>query len=196
MSGLRRVCVFCGSSTGHDPRYAAAAAAMGRALVAADLELVYGGGAVGLMGIVADAAMQAGGRVTGVIPRDLFRREVRHEAITELHETNSMHERKALMYELSDAFVAMPGGIGTMEELFETLTWAQIGLHAKPVGVLDVNGFYQPLLGFLQQMVAGGFVKPRHVDAIVAEQDPVRLLAALAAVAPSEDTHRVDPTRI
>ncbi len=196
MSGLRRVCVFCGSSTGHDPRHAAAAAAMGRALVAADLELVYGGGAVGLMGIVADAAMQAGGRVTGVIPRGLFRREVRHEAITELHETNSMHERKALMYELSDAFVAMPGGIGTMEELFETLTWAQIGLHAKPVGVLDVNGFYQPLLGFLQQMVAGGFVKPRHVDAIVAEQDPVRLLAALAAVAPSEDTHRVDPTRI
>lgn len=196
MSGLRRVCVFCGSSTGHDPRHAAAAAAMGRALVAADLELVYGGGAVGLMGIVADAAMQAGGRVTGVIPRGLFRREVRHEAITELHETNSMHERKALMYELSDAFVAMPGGIGTMEELFETLTWAQIGLHAKPVGVLDVNGFYQPLLGFLQQMVADGFVKPRHVDAIVAEQDPVRLLAALAAVAPSEDTHRVDPTRI
>jgi len=196
MSGLRRVCVFCGSSTGVDPRYAEAAAAMGRALVAADLELVYGGGAVGLMGIVADTVMQAGGRVTGVIPRGLFRREVRHEAITELHETGSMHERKALMYELSDAFVAMPGGIGTMEELFETLTWAQIGLHDKPVGVLDVNGFYQPLLGFLQQMVADGFVKQRHVGSLVADHDPGRLLATLQAVVPSDRAPRIDPAQI
>ncbi len=185
MSDLRRVCVFCGSSKGEDPQYAAAARAMGQALAANGIELVYGGGAVGLMGIVADAVMAAGGRVTGVIPRGLFRREVSHDAITQLHETATMHERKALMYELSDAFVAMPGGIGTMEELFETLTWAQLGLHAKPIGVLNVNGFYQPLLGLLEQMQRSGFVKQRHIEHIVADHDPVRLLATLAASKPS-----------
>lgn len=154
---------------------------MGGALAGAGIELVYGGGAVGLMGIVADAVMEAGGRVIGVIPKGLFSREVGHDAISEMHHTATMHERKALMYELSDAFVALPGGLGTLDELFETLTWAQLGLHAKPVGLLDVDGYFDHLLAFLRHSVAAGFVKEKHVSMLLADTSPTALLAALAA---------------
>lgn len=168
--------MFCGSSTGGDPAYEQAAAELGRELAARDVGLVYGGGAVGLMGVVADAVMAAGGEVTGVIPRGLFSREVAHEAITTLHEVDSMHERKALMYQLSDAFVALPGGLGTLEELAETLTWAQIGLHDKPVGLLDVAGYFGGLLEFLSHAVASGFLRERHLQRLIVTRHSVALL--------------------
>jgi uncharacterized protein (TIGR00730 family) len=182
MRTLRRVCVFCGSSSGHDPVHREAATSMGRTLAAAGVEVVYGGGAVGLMGVIADAAMQAGGRVIGVLPKGLFSREVGHEAISEMHHTTTMHERKALMYELSDAFVALPGGLGTLDELFETLTWAQLGLHRKPVGLLDVDGYFADLLRFLRHTVSAGFVKAQNVDMLVSDADPAALLAKLTTV--------------
>ena len=136
---------------------------MGAELAGRGIGLVYGGGAVGLMGVVADAVLDAGGSVTGVIPTGLFSREVAHDRVTELHHTATMHERKALMYDLADAFVAMPGGVGTLDELFETLTWAQLGLHDKPVGLLDVDGFFGDLLAFLRRTEDDGFVKHRHL---------------------------------
>jgi uncharacterized protein (TIGR00730 family) len=182
MRTLRRVCVFCGSSSGHDPVHRQAATSMGRTLADAGVEVVYGGGAVGLMGVIADAAMQAGGRVIGVLPKGLFSREVGHEAISEMHHTATMHERKALMYELSDAFVALPGGLGTLDELFETLTWAQLGLHRKPVGLLDVDGYFADLLAFLRHTVSAGFVKAQNVDMLVSDADPAALLAKLTTV--------------
>ena len=165
---------------------------MGRALARADIELVYGGGAVGLMGVVADAVMAAGGRVIGVIPSGLFSREVAHPAISELHHTATMHERKALMYELSDAFIALPGGLGTLDELFETLTWAQLGLHAKPVGLLDVAGFFDPLLAFLDHTVALGFTKPKNLALLVFDPSPDALLDRLGQ-APSPDVSTTGP---
>ncbi len=196
MRTLRRVGVFCGSSNGADPVYAGAAAAMGRALADAGIELVYGGGAVGLMGVVADAVMGAGGTVVGVIPSGLFSREVAHVAISELHHTATMHERKALMYELSDAFVAMPGGLGTLDELFETLTWAQLGLHDKPVGLLDVAGYFDGLVRFIETTVQEGFTKQRHVQRLVSDSSPEALLARLSAVAPLPDSRHAEPTQI
>ncbi|MCC6434903.1 MAG: TIGR00730 family Rossman fold protein [Acidimicrobiales bacterium] len=193
---MRRVCVFCGSSSGTDPRYREAASAMGRTLAERGIELVYGGGAVGLMGVIADAVMEAGGTVIGVLPKGLFSREVGHEAITELRHTDSMHERKALMYELADAFIALPGGLGTLDELFETLTWAQIGLHAKPVGLLDVDGYFDQLLAFLQHTVDTGFVKQANIDLLVADADPAGLLARLAANEPPRPEKWIDPVKI
>lgn len=184
MRTLRRVGVFCGSGTGADPLYARAATDMGRALATAGIELVYGGGAVGLMGVVADSVMASGGRVIGVIPSGLFSREVAHGAISELHHTATMHERKALMYELSDAFVALPGGLGTLDELFETLTWAQLGLHDKPVGLLDVAGYFNGLVQFIESTVQAGFTKERHVQRLLSDPSPEALLAALASVPP------------
>jgi uncharacterized protein (TIGR00730 family) len=156
------VCVFCGSSPGDDPAYREVAVALGTALAAAGHRLVYGGGRVGLMGAVADAVMHAGGAAVGVIPQSLLAREVGHHGLTELHVTGSMHERKALMADLADAFVALPGGLGTWEELLEILTWAQLGEHAKPVVVLDVGGFYDPLFALLDRAVAARFVRAEH----------------------------------
>jgi uncharacterized protein (TIGR00730 family) len=176
---VKSVCVFCGSSSGADPAYAEAAAEMGRLIAESGRTLVYGGGNVGLMGVVADAALAAGGKVIGVIPRSLMDREVGHGGVTELHVVGSMHERKALMAELSDGFLALPGGVGTLEEFFETWTWAVLGLHAKPFGLLDVMGFYGPLLGFLDQLVEKGFVKPKYRDMLVVGRDPVELLQAM-----------------
>jgi uncharacterized protein (TIGR00730 family) len=176
---LRELCLFCGSSVGTRPEYAEAATTLARELVARDIGLVYGGGAVGLMGTAADAVMSAGGRVTGVIPRDLFGNEVAHTAITTLHRVDSMHERKATMYELADAFVALPGGLGTLEELAETLTWGQIGLHDKPVGLLDPTGFYRPLATFLNHAVDEGFIKPRNLERLIVDDEPGRLLDRL-----------------
>ncbi|MGE0731198.1 MAG: TIGR00730 family Rossman fold protein [Acidimicrobiia bacterium] len=196
MRELQRVCVFCGSSAGIDPQYREAAAAMGRSLAAHGIELVYGGGAVGLMGVIADAVMEAGGTVTGVLPKGLFSREVGHEAITTLHHTESMHERKALMYDLADAFIALPGGLGTLDELFETLTWAQIGLHRKPVGLLDVVGYFDGLLAFLQHTVDTGFVKQANIELLVAHADPDRLLDLLASTEPPRPEKWIDPVKI
>jgi uncharacterized protein (TIGR00730 family) len=180
MSELTRVCVFCASSPGSDPAITEATVELGRLLAERDLELVYGGGAVGLMGLVADTVLEAGGRVTGVIPKNLFTREVGHRELTVLEEVDSMHVRKARMYELADAFIALPGGYGTLEELAETLTWNQIGLLKKPVGVLDVGGFWQPLLQLLDSMVDKTILKPANRDVLLAEDSPAALLDALA----------------
>src|SRR5687767_15778603 len=179
---MRRVCVFCGSSVGNQPAYAEAAQAMGAVLAKRGIGLVYGGGNVGLMGVVADAVMAHGGEAIGVIPQSLADREIAHGGITQLHVVDSMHTRKAMMAELSDAFVAMPGGVGTFEEFFEAVTWTQLGLQRKPCGLLNVNGFYSPLAAFVDQAVTEGFIKPVHRAAIVVDSDPARLLDTLATI--------------
>ena len=174
---MARVCVFCGSRDGTDPRYAAAAVSMGVAIAEAGLGLVYGGGSVGLMGIVADAALAAGGEVIGVIPDGLFSREIAHTGLTELHAVPSLTARKALMADLSDAFVALPGGYGTLDELFEMVTWTQLGIHAKPSGLLEVDGFWADLLRFLDHVTEAGFVK--H-PLLTVDDDPATLLRSLS----------------
>ena len=179
---MRRLCVFCGSSVGNQPAYAEAARAMGALLAARGIGLVYGGGHVGLMGVVADAVMANGGEVIGVIPQTLADREIAHTGITELRVVDSMHTRKALMAELSDGFIAMPGGVGTFEEFFEVVTWMQLGLHRKPCGLLNVIAFYTPLAAFIDQAVSEGFIKPVHRAAIVVDSDPARLLDTLATI--------------
>ncbi|MFO1053592.1 MAG: TIGR00730 family Rossman fold protein [Planctomycetota bacterium] len=179
-SSLRRVCVYCGSRTGEDPAFADAARRLGSEIARRGLELVYGGASVGLMGIVADAVLAGGGAVRGVIPTNLFVKEVAHFGITELIEVSSMHERKARMAELADAFVALPGGFGTLEEIFEALTWTQIGIHRKPCALLDVSGYFAPLLDFLDGTVRAGFVSPRNREHLIAESDPSRLLDLLS----------------
>ena len=156
---LRRVCVFCGSSSGVRADYESAARSLGEALLARDIELVYGGARIGLMTVVADTVMQGGGRVIGVLPRGLESREVAHEGLTELRIVSSMHERKALMASLSDAFISLPGGIGTFEEILEVMTWSQLGIHQKPFGLLNVRGFYDGLLAFLEHAVEEGFLR-------------------------------------
>ncbi len=177
---LRRVCVFCGSSRGADPAYAAVAADLGVELARRRIGLVYGGGSVGLMGVVADAVLDAGGEVTGVIPAFLHRREVAHAGVDDLRVVGSMHERKALMAELADAFVAMPGGIGTFEELFEALTWTQLGVHDKPVALLDVGGFWAPLTTLLDRAVADGFLRPDVRASVVHGTAPAEVLDRFA----------------
>ncbi|MFZ6004611.1 MAG: TIGR00730 family Rossman fold protein [Actinomycetota bacterium] len=159
MVAISAVGVFCGSSSGHGSTYLDAARHLGELLATEQVELVYGGGRVGLMGALADSCLAAGGRVTGVIPKGLFRREVAHRGVTELHEVASMHERKALMYDRSDAFIALPGGLGTLDELAEVATWSQLGLHAKPLVLLDVDGFWSPFVDLLDGMVTAGLLK-------------------------------------
>ena len=193
---FRRVCVFCASSPGADPAITEATVVLGRLLAAQGHELVYGGGAVGLMGLVADTVMDEGGTVTGVIPAGLFSQEVGHTGLTQLIEVDTMHERKALMYDLSDAFIALPGGFGTLEELAETLTWSQIGLHAKPVGVLDVDGFWQPLLDLLDGAVERKLLKPANRSLLVSRPDPAELLDALAATEPVREPKWIGDERI
>jgi uncharacterized protein (TIGR00730 family) len=177
---MRRLCVFCGSNSGHAPAYRSLAVQLGQTLARRRIELVYGGGRVGLMGVLADAALDAGGVVIGVIPQALLDREIGHRGLTELQVVGSMHERKALMAELADGFVALPGGIGTLEELFEMWTWAQLGLHAKPCGLLEAEGFFAPLVGFLDHLVATGFVSPAHRRMLVTAGSPDELLAGFA----------------
>ncbi len=179
-----RVCVFCGSSDGARPEYLQAARAVGAGLAGRGVGIVYGGAHVGMMGALADAALAAGGEVVGVIPRTLWDREVAHTGITSLRVVTTMHERKALMAELSDAFLALPGGIGTLEELFEVWTWAQLGIHAKPVALLDVAGYYAPLVAFLDSSVAEGFVRPAQRAALLVDDSPARLLDRLAPHSP------------
>jgi uncharacterized protein (TIGR00730 family) len=175
---MESVCVFCGSRPGRGEAYVESARSLGRALAGRGIRLVYGGGKVGLMGVVADAALEAGGEAVGVIPRMLVEREISHGGLTELHVVGSMHERKALMNDLSDGFVALAGGFGTMEELFEVLTWGQLGLHGKPCGFLDANGYYGPLLSFFDRMVDEGFLEGQNRARVVFETDPDALLDA------------------
>jgi len=184
---MSRLCVFCGSSPGHDPAYGAAAAQLGRVLAERGIGLVYGGGRVGLMGILADAALAAGGEVIGVIPQALLDREIGHRGLTQLRVVDSMHSRKALMGDLADGFIALPGGIGTLEELFEVWTWAQLGLHRKPCGLLDANGFYAPLVDFLDRLVKAGFIHPTYRAMLVVASAPEALLARFAAYEPPAD---------
>jgi uncharacterized protein (TIGR00730 family) len=181
---IRRLCVFCGSSAGREPAYRHLAESLARALAERGIGIVYGGARVGLMGALADAALAAGGEVIGVIPQALVEREIAHRGLTELRIVASMHERKALMAELADGFVALPGGIGTLEELFEVWTWGQLGLHAKPCALLDTDGFYGPLAAFLDHLVDAGFVREAHRAMLLTAHSPEELLRAFAAYRP------------
>lgn len=176
MAELRRVCVFAGSSSGNRLDYTEAARALGAELARRGLGLVYGGSNVGLMGVAANAALAAGGEVYGVLPRGLFRQEVAHTGLTRLYEVGSMHERKALMADLADGFIALPGGFGTLDELFEIVTWAQIGLHTKPVGLLDVDGYFDLLLAFVSHATQAGFIPATHEALLLRDAGPARLL--------------------
>ena len=181
---MKNLGVFCGSHSGRGEVYRSAAAEFAREVARRGLTIVYGGGNVGLMGVVADAALAAGGRVIGVLPRFLQERELGHAALTELHLVDSMHERKAKMAELSDAFVALPGGLGTLEELFEAWTWMQLGLQHKPCGLLSVGGFFDPLLAFLDRASEEGFVTANHRALLKVASDPAVLLSKLASAVP------------
>jgi uncharacterized protein (TIGR00730 family) len=181
---MRRVCVFAGSSSGVRLEYGTAAAALGQALAVRKMGLVYGGARVGLMGVLADAALGAGGEVVGVIPRALVGRELAHAGLTTLHVVESMHERKALMADLADAFIALPGGWGTLDELFEILTWAQLGLHRKPCGLLNVQGYFDPLLAFVDHSIEEGFVRRDYRRLIAVADRADALLDSLAAPTP------------
>jgi uncharacterized protein (TIGR00730 family) len=181
---MKAVCVFCGSSAGRDPAYREAAVSAGHALARAGLSLVYGGGKVGLMGAVADAALAAGGRVVGVMPRALAEREIAHTGLSELHVVETMHERKTRMADLSDGFIALPGGAGTLEELFEQWTWAQLGIHGKPCGLLNAKGYFQPLIAMIERAVAEGFVAKTYADILVVGTDIEAILRRFASYVP------------
>jgi len=185
---VRRICVFAGSSPGARPVYTEVAQALGGELARRGLGLVYGGASRGLMGVVADAALAAGGEVIGVLPRGLFVREVAHQGLTELFEVGSMHERKALMAQLSDGFIALPGGYGTCDELFEAVTWAQVGIHQKPVGLLEVHDYFATLLAFVAHASDEGFIPAAQTGLLIRETDPAALLDAFARYQPPADT--------
>ena len=182
---MRRICVFSGSSLGSRPEYQQVARALGQELASRGLGLVYGGASVGLMGIVADSALAAGGEVIGVLPRGLFRREVPHRHLTELHEVGSMHERKALMSDLADGFIALPGGYGTFDELFEIITWAQLGIHNKPIGLLNVVDYFAPLLALIAHATKEGFIPPGNIHLLLQAEDPASLLNRFETYTPS-----------
>jgi uncharacterized protein (TIGR00730 family) len=178
---LSSVAVYCGSSPGADPGYAAAAASLGRLLATSDIRLVYGGGHVGLMGVLADAALSQGGEVHGVITRALKEKEIAHRSLTTLQVVETMHERKAAMADKSDGFIMLPGGFGTLDEFFEVVTWTQLGIHAKPCGVLNVDGYFDPLLGLLETATRQRFLLAEHRDLVVAESDPAALIERLGS---------------
>ena len=181
---MRRVCVYAGSNPGSHPAYAEAARAMATTLAERGIGLVYGGGRVGLMGVLADTILEAGGEAIGVMPQALIDREIGHRGLTELRVVDSMHERKAQMARLSDAFVAVPGGIGTLEELIEVYTWSQLGIHHKPCGVLNVRGYYDHLAAFLDHAVGDGFLRPQHRAVLSVASDPAELLDRMAGYEP------------
>ena len=196
MSDLKKnICVFMGSRAGARSEYAAAASQIGRKLAERGYGLVYGGGSVGLMTVVADGVLACGGHVTGVIPASLVGKEVAHRGLPDLRIVQSMHERKAVMAELSDGFIALPGGIGTMEEFFEVLSWAQLGIHDKPCGLLDVCGYYGHMVAFLDHAVEEGFLKPQHRALLIAEAEPVRLLDRLEPLIETRVSKRFDRDR-
>lgn len=184
--------MFCGSNRGVDPRHAAAAAALGTLVARRGIRLVFGGGRVGLMGVVADAALAAGGKVEGVIPRALANREVAHQGLTELHLVDSMHERKARMASLADGFLALPGGLGTLEELAEILTWAQLGIHRKPCAILDVAGFWGPLVAFLDHGVDEGFIRKEHRAMLLVGDDAAQVIDAMEQFQPADVRKWID----
>jgi len=179
-----RLCIFLGSASGVKDSYSLASKTLGRELAKNGIGVVYGGASVGLMGAVADAALHEGGEVIGVIPQSLFDKEVGHLGLSQLHVVQSMHERKAMMAELSDGFIALPGGIGTFEELFEVWTWAQLGYHPKPCSILNVDGYYDQLIGFLDHTVRQGFLKQSHRDLLIVEQDASKLIERIKSYHP------------
>lgn len=181
---MQRICVYAGSNMGVRQEYQQAAQALGKELVARSLGLVYGGGRVGLMGVIADTVLAEGGEVIGVMPRALFPKEVAHQDVTTLYEVDSMHERKAMMADLADGFIALPGGSGTYDELFEILTWGQLGIHQKPIGLLNVAGYFNPLLALMTHTVIEGFVSSYHVNLLLHKETPSDLLDALATYVP------------
>lgn len=181
---MKRVCVFCGSNTGFRPEYGFAAQGLAAVLVRRGLGLVYGGGNVGLMGILADSMLEAGGEVIGVIPQSLVAKEVAHHGVTELRIVDTMHQRKALMNELSDAFIALPGGFGTLDEFFEILTWSQLGIHGKPSGLLNVAGYFDSLLAMLDHAVDERFLRPAHRELVIADTDANSLMQRLVSFSP------------
>ncbi len=190
---MKSLCVYCGSSIGASPAYTMAARALAEAMVKSNISLVYGGGNVGLMGVIADEVIRLGGEATGVIPKALMDKEVGHAGLTRLHIVKDMHERKAMMAALSDGFVAMPGGIGTLEELFEVFTWSQLGLHDKPIGLLNVNGFYDGLIAFLEHVVIERFLRPEQASLLVHEAEGEALLARLKTHVPQAHQTLLDP---
>ena len=188
---MKNICVYCGSSPGRRPEYLQAAQALATELVSQDIGLVYGGASIGVMGAVADAVLAGGGRVTGVIPEVLAVREVPHPNVTKMHVVGSMHERKAMMEELSDGFIALPGGLGTLEELFEILTWAQLGFHRKPCGLLDVAGYFQQLVAFLDHAVAEQLLQPQYRAMLLQADDAAQLLALMDDYTPPAMDQRI-----
>ena len=191
---IRRICVFCGSSVGSRPVYVEAARDLGRALAGRDLGIVFGGGKVGLMGVLADAALAAGGEAIGVIPEALVAREIAHNGLTELRVVRSMHERKTLMADLADAFIALPGGFGTFEEFFEAVTWTQLGIHSKPCGLLNVDGYYNALLVLLDRAVSDGFIREANRSLVLDAPDVPTLLEKLGTFRPAAAELRIDST--
>ncbi|MGZ8289940.1 MAG: LOG family protein [Telluria sp.] len=183
---MKSIAVYCGASHGASPIFDASARAMARALVEHNIALVYGGGNVGLMGTIADEVLRLGGEVTGVIPRALVEREVGHSGLTRLFVVKDMHERKAMMSEMSDGFIALPGGMGTLEELFEMLTWSQLGIHCKPVGALNVDGFWDGLVAFVAHQQKHGFVRPQHAALLQVDSDPAALIRRLQDACPNQ----------
>jgi len=183
---MRRICIFAGSNAGIRPEYRQAARLLGQELVKRGLGIVYGGASVGLMGTIADEMRERGGEVIGVLPKGLFVREVAHANLSELHEVGTMHERKALMAALADGFIALPGGYGTFDELFEITTWSQIGLHKKPIGVLNIEGYFTPLLALITHATTEGFILPFHTHLLLQRETPGELLDAFAAFQPPD----------
>ena len=186
MPQLRRICVYCGSNPGNDPSHRTAAHDLGAFLARNGIGVVYGGGHVGLMGAVADGALSHHGEVIGVIPKSLMEKELGHGGVTALHVVSSMHERKQMMVDLSDGFIALPGGFGTLDELFETLTWLQLAFHEKPVALLNVGGFFDGLITFIAHMSRNGFLKPEHAACVLVDNEPEQLLASMAAFRPPD----------
>lgn len=193
---MKNICVYCGSSPGRQPIYVAAAKALGRTLVENNIGLVYGGASVGTMGVIADAVLAAGGEAIGIIPKVLQRKEVVHEGLTKLHLVESMHERKALMAELSDGFIALPGGFGTLEEIFEIITWAQLGMHQKPVGLLNIDGYYDQLTAFLQHTVDEQFVRSTQLEAVLVADKAADLLARMKSYQPMDTKRWIEKENI
>ena len=187
---MKSICIYCGSSPGASPLYAEAARRLAHEMVADNIGLVYGGAHVGLMGIIADEVLRLGGEATGVIPKALLQKEIGHQGLTRLHIVKDMHERKALMADLSDGFIAMPGGIGTLEELFEVFTWSQLGIHDKPIGLLNVNGFYDGLISFIQHMVSERFLKDQQAGIIMVESNEAALIGRFKSHQPKMQDQR------